>query len=262
VPRRPVIRPSVLPALFRVSALVTLTLAVATCSQDGQQNEQASQTAPHTGILQAPLPSAEKPSATVPGLPRKQASPVPLGSGFDFYVLSLSWSPSYCAIEGKRADRRQCGRGGPKGFVVHGLWPQYHKGYPANCRSSEPERVPQQLLSAQRDVFPSDGLAAHEWRKHGTCSGLSQADYYKVTRMARDKVRVPRGLGGTVSAPETENAFVTANKGLTRESIAVACELNHLSEVQICFDKALNFTNCPEVDRKGCRAGRVLMPTN
>ncbi len=241
--------------------LLAAMLMFAACS-DSSQQDQASQAVPHTGILQkAPSPEAGKPSAPIPGLPRKQPSAVPQGSGFDFYVLSLSWSPSYCAIEGERADRRQCGRGGPKGFVVHGLWPQFHKGYPADCRSSEPERVPQQLLSAQRDLFPSDGLAAHEWRKHGTCSGLSQADYFKVTRMAREKLRIPQSLGGTVSAPETENAFVTANRGLTREAIAVSCERNHLSEVQICFDKRLNFAACPEVDRKGCRAGRVLMPT-
>ena len=249
------IQRSCLPVFFRVAALALASLCVATCSDNTPNSDQASESAPHTSIVQAPS-VPQKPAA-----PSARQGDVPQGSGFDFYVLSLSWSPSYCAAEGERADRRQCGRGGPKGFVVHGLWPQYFRGgYPADCRSGEPERVPQHLLSAQRDLYPSDGLAAHEWRKHGTCSGLSQADYFKVTRMARDKVRIPRSLGGTVSAPETENAFIVANRGLDPDEIAVDCDRTYLREVQICFDKALEFTACPGVDRRGCRAGRMLMP--
>ena len=246
-----------LSVFLHVSVLALVSLVMTACSDNAPKQDQASQAAPHTPIAQAPTAPAKTVSpAARPGL-------VPQGSGFDFYVLSLSWSPSYCAAEGDRADRRQCGRSGPKGFVVHGLWPQYHRGgYPADCRSSEPERVPQQLLSAQRDLFPSDGLAAHEWRKHGTCSGLSQADYFKVTRMARQKLRMPQSLGGTVSAREAENAFIVANRGLDPDEIAIDCDRTFLREVQICFDKALEFTACPDVDRRGCRAGRMLMPTN
>ena len=62
-----------------------------------------------------------------------------LGGGdgdFDFYVLALSWSPSYCAIEGDGADPAQCANGRPYAFVVHGLWPQYEKGYPRDCETS------------------------------------------------------------------------------------------------------------------------------
>jgi ribonuclease T2 len=55
---------------------------------------------------------------------------------FDFYMLALSWSPSFCADSaervpagsGQRADP-QCGAR-PHSFVVHGLWPQYETGFP------------------------------------------------------------------------------------------------------------------------------------
>ncbi|MCB1968558.1 MAG: ribonuclease, partial [Candidatus Accumulibacter sp.] len=58
---------------------------------------------------------------------------VPLGSGFDFYVLALSWSPAYCLIEGDRANKQQCAEERDLGFVVHGLWPQFESGYPEFC---------------------------------------------------------------------------------------------------------------------------------
>ena len=50
---------------------------------------------------------------------------------FDFYVLSLSWSPSFCESAGERGTppREQCGAR-PYSFVVHGLWPQYDRGFP------------------------------------------------------------------------------------------------------------------------------------
>ena len=187
--------------------------------------------------------------------------PASAPEGFDFYVLALSWSPSYCAAEGDRADRRQCGPGGPTGFVVHGLWPQKDKGYPAHCRSSEPDRVPRQLLSSVRDLFPSDGLAAHEWRKHGTCSGLSQRGYFDLTRQARERVRIPRGIGGgTISPKEVENAFIRTNRGLDADEIAVACDGRLMREVRICLDRSLDFIACPAVDSAGCRTPRLAMP--
>lgn len=188
-------------------------------------------------------------------------SPAKPAGDFDFYVLALSWSPSYCAAEGDRADRRQCGRNGPAGFVVHGLWPQRETGYPANCRSSEPDRVPRQLLSSVRDLFPTDGLAAHEWRKHGTCSGLSQRGYFDLTREARERVRIPPGLGGgTISAKEVENAFIRSNRGLDPDEIAVTCDGRLMREVRICLDRSLDFIACPAVDNAGCRRPRLAMP--
>ncbi|CAB3778800.1 Ribonuclease [Paraburkholderia ultramafica] len=41
---------------------------------------------------------------------------------FDYYVLSLSWSPDYCS--GNAQDTQQCGPTKRFGFVPHGLWPQ------------------------------------------------------------------------------------------------------------------------------------------
>ena len=56
---------------------------------------------------------------------------------FDFYVLALSWSPSFCqdSEERGREAREQCGLGRPYSFVVHGLWPQYERGFPRSASS-------------------------------------------------------------------------------------------------------------------------------
>src|SRR5690606_30212477 len=89
------------------------------------------------------------------------------GGDFDFYVLSLSWSPSYCEAEGRSADRSQCGTGRDFAFVVHGLWPQFERGFPEFCstRGGEPDRA---SVDAMLDIVPSPSLVRYQWRKHGT----------------------------------------------------------------------------------------------
>src|SRR5690606_41548 len=101
---------------------------------------------------------------------------------FDFYVLSLSWSPTWCASNDRDGSTSQCHGRRPYGFIVHGLWPQNERGWPEYCPSREPERVPQALAETMRDIIPSAGLAGHEWRKHGSCSGLSQRSYFQTLR--------------------------------------------------------------------------------
>ncbi|MDP4023871.1 ribonuclease T2 [Methylobacterium sp. NEAU 140] len=181
---------------------------------------------------------------------------------FDFYVLALSWSPTYCAGAGERRDEAQCAPGRGLGFVVHGLWPQYARGYPENC-GAYPRPVSRQALEVAGQVFPSEGLARYEWRKHGTCSGLDPAAYFAAARDARSAVTIPDGLktGGQTLAPiEIARQFVTANRGLRPDMMAVACARGRLTEVRICFSKDLRgFTPCPEVARGNCRAPEIAL---
>ncbi|MET3585952.1 ribonuclease T2 [Pseudorhizobium tarimense] len=184
---------------------------------------------------------------------------------FDFYVLSLSWSPTYCASEEGRRSRQQCGGGADHSFVVHGLWPQHERGYPQFCPSREPQRVPQALGETMFDIMPSMGLIGHEWRKHGSCSGLSQRDYLAKTREAFEQVRIPRALANgerslSLSTDKIEEMFVSANPGMTRQGIAASCDGRRLEEVRICLTRDLQFRDCAEVDRGGCRLERVELP--
>lgn len=186
------------------------------------------------------------------------------GAGFDFYVLSLSWSPSYCEAEGEDANRQQCASGRPYAFVVHGLWPQYEAGYPESCPTDDPT-VSDRLVRGLYDLMPSAGLIRHQWRKHGSCTGLSQEDYFAVLRAARGAVEVPaayRRLDDYRSvAPGTvERDFLAANAGLPADGIAVTCDGRYLREVRLCMTKALSFRPCPEVDRRACSLDKAVMP--
>ncbi|WP_420960023.1 ribonuclease T2 family protein [Brucella sp. IR073] len=186
------------------------------------------------------------------------------GHGFDFYVLSLSWSPSYCATEGRRADRQQCSSSRPYAFVAHGLWPQNESGYPQDCPTDNPY-VPRGLVSQMRDIMPSAGLMGHEWRKHGSCSGLSQTDYFSAVRRAYEAITIPASFRNATANRDVdpmlvEKAFIAANPGIPAGGIAVTCKDGHLEDVRICMTKDLEFRSCGEVDANACRRRSVAMP--
>ena len=93
---------------------------------------------------------------------------------FDYYVLVLSWSPTYCALGEQRSDPQCSPRGDrPYAFVLHGLWPQHERGWPQDCRTRERPFVPRPTIDRMLDIMPSRRLVIHEYRKHGTCSGLA-----------------------------------------------------------------------------------------
>jgi ribonuclease T2 len=181
---------------------------------------------------------------------------------FDFYVLALTWSPGFCEVEGERKRREQCAPGQNLGFTVHGLWPQYERGYPTECGPSG--RSPSRLaLNEARGVFPDEGLARHEWRQHGTCSGKSPPEYFRDVRRAWEQVRIPERFRSpsrdTFMTPiGIERAFAEANPGLRPDMMSVVCRRGMLQEVRICMDRALRgFRRCPEVDRSGCGSGEI-----
>jgi ribonuclease T2 len=187
---------------------------------------------------------------------------------FDFYVLSLSWSPSYCEAAQERgalgkSQQIQCG-GRPYSFVVHGLWPQYDRGAPNYCQQPAP-RLDGRIVSSMLDLMPAPGLIFNQWDKHGTCSGLQARAYFETIRKARAAIKIPEQyLDVTehkmVTPDEVEEAFVKANPGLSTSAISVSCDTRRLSEVRICINKELQFRACEEVDRRACRRDKVAMP--
>ena len=211
-----------------------------------------------TGLLLALLASA-----SAGAQPMREIRGAPAGQ-FDFYVLALSWSPGFCEVEGGDRNREQCETGGGLGFVVHGLWPQLEQGYPTHCR---PEgRVPSRLVvEAAREIYPDEGLARHQWRKHGNCSGQSPADYFASVRRAADLVRIPNRLARpetpTKALPiEIERAFADANPGLRPDMMAVSCRRRLFLEIRVCIEKNLRgFRRCEQVDRDGCDGSEVTI---
>jgi len=186
---------------------------------------------------------------------------------FDFYVLALSWSPSYCEAARERAPDRapdqQCA-GRPYSFVVHGLWPQYERGFPSYCQVPAP-RLNRNIVGSALEMMPSPRLVFHEWDRHGTCSGLSPHAYFEAMRKARAVVKIPDDYIAlekpiTVEPGEVADAFLKANPSLTRDSMAVACDHKRLTEIRICLTREFAFRDCGEVTRRACRRDKVTMP--
>ncbi len=181
---------------------------------------------------------------------------------FDFYVLSLSWSPSFCEAVGDQRRQPECGER-PYSFVVHGLWPQYERGFPKSCQAPAP-RLPRRIVDAMLDLMPAPKLIYHEWDEHGTCSGLSAPAYFETIRKVRAEVQIPSEFANVTSTlqitpGQVRSAFVKANPGLTDTSIAVECD-NRLREVRICLSKDLKFRDCPDVARRSCHRDKIVMP--
>lgn len=191
---------------------------------------------------------------------------------FDYYLLTLSWSPTYCAEQGPRANyEEQCApRSRPYAFVLHGLWPQFNRGWPQDCRSRDNGFVPKPVARRMLDIMPSERLIFHEYRKHGTCSGLGVDGYFDLARRLYDGVRIPERFRGHVddrmfvSPEEVVSEFVRANPGLKPEMMAVVCggPGNRLKEVRICYDKGGDFRACGanENPARLCSANRMYVP--
>lgn len=179
---------------------------------------------------------------------------------FDYYVLSLSWSPQFCA-SGSHDDQAQCSR--PYAFVAHGLWPQNERGYPRGCFSGE--RVSDNTIDHLLPIMPSRGLIIHEWRSHGACSGLGADDYFATVERAYRGIKVPAKYQSpqgyvSVGVDQLKSDFAAANPGLKPEDMAVQCSGHYLQEVRVCLTRDLNDRACSADVRDRCDGNAVLRP--
>jgi ribonuclease T2 len=187
---------------------------------------------------------------------------------FDYYVLVLNWSPTYCESNGDRADALQCDGTRPYAFVLHGLWPQYEKGWPEFCRLRKRPWVPDSLVTSMLDVMPSEKLVIHEYKKHGTCSGLEPEGYFALARRLYESIEIPPPFVAPkneirTSARDIEAAFLAVNPKLTPEAISVGCgRPNKLRDVRICVTRDGEFRSCGrnEDQSKLCRSPAVSLP--
>ena len=181
---------------------------------------------------------------------------------FDYYVLALSWSPTWCALEGDRRGSPQCDDEANFGWVLHGLWPQYEQGWPSYCKTCE--RNPSRNdTAAMADIMGSSGSAWHQWNKHGRCSGLSSDDYYALARDAYESVSRPqvfRQLSRAVELPASviEDAFLEDNPTLSADGITVTCKAGRIQEIRICLTQALEPRTCTGSVARDCQMQDAL----
>jgi ribonuclease T2 len=176
---------------------------------------------------------------------RKKKAATP--QSFDYYLLTLSWAPDFCAQTNSK-NPAECGPGRKVGFVVHGLWPQGETGRgPQNCGGSP---VSQSIVQTMLNYIPTASLIQHEWQSHGTCTGLSAADYFALVRKARDSVKIPGDFQAptqavTESPAQIEAAFAAANPNFPKQALRTSCSGGTLlQEVRVCFNKDLSPRAC------------------
>jgi ribonuclease T2 len=199
-------------------------------------------------------PQAEP--ASGPGGPGGATSTVASqGTGFDFYLLNLSWSPEFCY---SHRDAAECAA--HAAFVLHGLWPENTDGsYPERCSTAAGPADPGQY----KDIYPDSGLLQHEWQTHGTCSGLSADAFFQTARAAYRSVAIPQKLStltAETSLPPDQivDLFTASNPTIPASSVVVSCGHNYLTAVEVCLDKSLHPTACGAV--RSCRANTVRIP--
>ncbi|MEZ5911658.1 MAG: ribonuclease T2 [Paracoccaceae bacterium] len=183
---------------------------------------------------------------------------------FDYYVMALSWSASWCAAEGDARGADQCDPRHDHTFVLHGLWPQNELGWPSWCRTVERDATRGET-AGMADVMGSAGSAWHQWKKHGRCSGLAAADYFALARKALARVAIPAVFAQVdrtlrVDPAVIEAAFVEANPGLSAPMITVTCKDGRIAEARICLTRDLAFRACGPDAARDCRMTGAELP--
>jgi ribonuclease T2 len=182
------------------------------------------------------------------------------GTTFDYYLLSLSWAPNYCASH-PSDHSSECKIGGHTAFVLHGLWPQSNSGPPPlSCSTTNP--VATATVDHMLNFMPTPGLIQHEWQKHGSCSGLSAQDYFAKVEQAFKQVHVPdqyRNLNREqqFSVPDIEKRFADANSA-PPQAFRISCHAGDLIGVEVCVDKKLQYRTCTQNVRE-CPVSNVEM---
>lgn len=190
----------------------------------------------------------------------------PEAAAYSYLALVLSWSPTYCSTSSRGGQ--QCDGSKPYSFVLHGLWPQKQKGWPEFC--GNPEKVSRDTVDSMLDIMPSPSLIKHEYKKHGSCMGISPEEYYETSRTLFEKINIPPRFKSpkkyfTTNAMKIRAEFITANPQLSEDMIAVNCgkgSENRLKEVKICFSKNGNFASCGKNEKTSrlCNKRKVTIP--
>ncbi len=142
---------------------------------------------------------------------------------FPVYLLALTWWPEYCTTINEYNCSQLSGKYTQTHIGLHGLWPQYYRipaTYPTYCLDSpggdafDKNKLTQETWQHYQSLVPFDAeqLAQHEWAKHGTCSGLTQQQFFqKSIQAAMLTLGTPIGfqsyIGKSLSYTQLANFF-------------------------------------------------------
>lgn len=166
------------------------------------------------------------------------------------YVFAYSWTPGFCY------NQTYPGCIKPQSYwtqnlTIHGLWPQYiTTGYPSSC-TTEPfdPNVPYNIgWSLMTEKWPDvqysetdskyDSFWEHEWTKHGTCSGLSQHDYFMAALNVTDVLVTPPALQLAIGQKMATKSLINAMGG--SERAVLQCKQQNLVGIYTCWSQIDN----------------------
>jgi ribonuclease T2 len=202
---------------------------------------------------------------SVHGFAKSKKKPAPSSDAskgdFDYFLLTLSWAPEFCATNTKGGKTPECDPNKHMGLVVHGLWPQYDNGkWPQDCGSTPP--VSSSIVKHMLPIMPGKDLIQHEWSKHGTCSALSVQDYFGVIEKLYNGLTVPEDFkapstNAQTSPAKIEKEFATANAAPVG-AFRISCPQSKFSAVEICLTKDLQYQACPATVKE-CRSKNIAV---
>lgn len=141
-----------------------------------------------------------------------QAAP---SAAFDFYLLAMTLHPAFC--RDGHGSKPECRSRQPRPLVIHGLWPENLTPgrYPRNCPAAALD-LDAALARRLADFMPgmAENLHEHEWRKHGSCSGLDDDDYFARTL----------ALAAEVEAALRPELTTLAGRSVTAAALRAAAE--------------------------------------
>lgn len=152
----------------------------------------------------------------------------PSEAGFQYWVYSVTWQPSFCVLKPETAG---CDSP-PEKFLTHGIWP-YRNGtsektnrHPAFCNTAPGceqgkecevsagnlEQIAHKPEIAEWVTTNPEAMFKHEWKKHGTCSGKAEQDYFDHIFTLRsvvqyDQEKFAPWVGSSVMFDELKKAF-------------------------------------------------------
>ena len=236
---------------------------------------------------------AQTPSNAPQASHKQRASPPPPAANqanFAFYTLALSLTPAFCETS---PNKKQCSKlsemsNAATPLTLHGLWPENARpgSYPESCAGPNIT-----VAALERDIearrlhqfMPgiADGLASHEWRKHGTCSGLSATSYFRAALDWTERVNVALSNALKLASGKQMAALdlkASANRMLPGLGPAITLHCRNikthdasvrgkpvLMELHVCLQKGANgqpsgLIECAALDRidQGCGERFVL----
>ncbi|WPX96274.1 ribonuclease T2 family protein [Candidatus Bandiella euplotis] len=174
---------------------------------------------------------------------------------FDYYVFAQAWYPTFC-------------KGRPKGgcddlsnymktdLAPHGLWPNLESknhttSYNTSCVKSpgcrddytctmDAETIGPEVLAKIQNMMPTS-LMNHEWKKHGTCTGLNQKEYFETILTLQNSHATPDFIKYNIGEYVTFNNIAQAFGG--EKMVNIICKRKnkkqYLVEVHHFLDKNL-----------------------